>query len=95
MAFYIEVEKEREDEVFAFYKYSYSIAENFVKRGKNSVRGQSRLVEGHLKIDKLNREYYVIEMAEGDTGGYVGRAVMAILREWRKGKLPEKTCWAS
>ena len=54
------------------------------------------MVSGKLRIDKKKYgEVYILEMAEGDSGIRAQRAGWALMKHWRKGEFPEKTCWAS
>jgi hypothetical protein len=48
-----------------------------------------------LKIDKRNGDVHTLELAEGDNGMYAQRASWALIKHWKNGEFPEKTCWAS
>jgi hypothetical protein len=79
MAIYVEIDKLSEDERFAFFSY--------------------RDEEGHLgqiKLDKELGKTILVAAAEGDENGVLyTRASFKLLEHWRKGKLPDSTCWAS
>lgn len=95
MAFYIELNKINENEVHATYTYEFHITVEFVKNKAGKLRGKSKLVKGELQIDKKSGDVKVIKHAEGETGMYVQRATLVLLKHWRQGEFPEKTCWAS
>jgi hypothetical protein len=79
MAVFIEIDKLSEDEHFALFSY----------RAEEGRIGQ-------IKLDKEFGKTTLIEAAAGDEiGNLYTRASYKILEHWRKGKLPDSTCWAS
>jgi hypothetical protein len=51
---------------------------------------------GQIKLDKKLGKTILIEAAACDEhGGLYTRASYKILGHWRKGELPDSTCWAS
>ncbi|TKC85968.1 hypothetical protein FAZ69_21885 [Trinickia terrae] len=51
---------------------------------------------GVFKICKSNGEVKLIEQMPGDEGGHIfNRAAVKVMREWKRGKLPSVTEWAS
>jgi hypothetical protein len=48
-----------------------------------------------LKIDRINGEIRLVELAEGDKRTYAQRATLALIKHWKKGEFPDKTFWAS
>lgn len=96
MAFYIELNKiHSEEENFVYYSYEFRIVTEYVKNKAGKLRGKSKLVTGKLRINKISGEVDVIQSAEGDNGMYSQRAILALIKHWRKGEFPDKTCWAS
>ena len=96
MAFYIEVLKDGpEDENFVYYVYQFSIPDSEYKSASGKTRYTLKVVSGKLKIDKKNGDVHTIEFAESDNGMYAQRASWALIRHWKEGEFPEKTCWAS
>ena len=79
MAFYIKLRKTYEDECVA--KYS------FESDGRNY---------GSLAIDKLEGVVTLIEALQGDDkGAQFIRAGAKLRKEWKEGRFPEETEWAS
>ena len=79
MAFYIKIEKTEEDGDKAIYR--------FIGDGGAS---------GKFSINKETGRFDLIEEMPGDSEQAVyRRASIKILREWREGKLPDITEWAS
>ncbi|MFZ6798962.1 hypothetical protein [Undibacterium sp. Di24W] len=82
MAFYIKLRKTYEDEKLA--KYS------FESDGKNF---------GSLAIDKLNGNLTLLEALHGDDGSAqfirAGAKLRKEWKEWKEGRFPEETEWAS
>lgn len=96
MAFYIEVFKTgHEDENYIYYTYQFSIPGEEYKSASGKTRYKSKEVSGKLKIDKKNGNVHTIELAEGDNGMYAQRASWALMKHWKLGEFPDKTCWAS
>lgn len=96
MAFYIDVFKTgQEDENFAYYAYQFSIQGEEYKSASGKTRYKLKTVKGKLKIDKKNGDVHTIELAECDKGMYAQRASWALIKHWKNGEFPEKTCWAS
>jgi hypothetical protein len=79
MATYIEIDKVSEDDRLAFFSYQ-------------DEKGRV----GQIKLDKKLGKTILVEAAAGDEhGGLYTRASYKILEHWRKGELPDSTCWAS
>jgi len=79
MATYVEIDKLSEDEYFALFSYR-------IEGGR----------VGQIKMDKKLGKTTLVEAAAGDEmGNMYTRASYKILEHWRKGKLPDSTCWAS
>lgn len=79
MAFYIKLRKTCEDESVATY--------SFESDGKNY---------GSLTIDKLNGEVTLIEPLFGDDkNSHFMRAGAKLRKEWKEGRFPDETEWAS
>lgn len=96
MAFYIELNKiHNNDDNFVYYSYEYSIITENAKNKAGKLRGKSKLVSGMLKINKTTGEVNVVENAEGDSGMYSQRATLTLIKHWKKGEYPDRTCWAS
>lgn len=96
MAFYIELNKiNSEEENFVYYSYEFHVIAEVIKNKAGKLRGKSKLVKGKLKINKKSGEVDVVELAEGDNGMYVQRATLTLIKHWRQGEFPDKTCWAS
>lgn len=52
--------------------------------------------KGRLRLDKASGEVTEVAAAPGDGQGHrFQRAAVKVLRHWKEGQLPEKTCWAS
>lgn len=95
MAFYIELKMVSNEEEFFYYVYEYSLVTEYVRNVAGKLRGKPKLVSGKIRINKRTGIIDIIEYAEGDNGMYVQRAIWALMKHWRQGKLPDKTCWAS
>ncbi|HEY2566590.1 MAG TPA: hypothetical protein VGH95_02615 [Candidatus Aquirickettsiella sp.] len=96
MAFCIEVIKTgQEDEHFVYYTYQFTVAGDQYRSASGKLRYKSKIVRGKLKIDKRNGDVHTLELAEGDNGMYAERAGWALMRHWKLGEYPDKTCWAS
>ena len=96
MAFYIELNKVHNDEEdFTCYIYEFYLPTEPTKNAAGKLRGSSKLVNGKIKINKKTGEVDVVKLAEGDNGMYVQRASLALMKHWKKGEFPDKTCWAS
>jgi hypothetical protein len=96
MAFYIELIKTgKEEDNFVDYIYEFSLPYETFTNKAGKIRSRSKLVRGRARISKETGEVEVIELAEGDNGMYVQRATLALIKHWRQGEFPEKTCWAS
>lgn len=96
MAMCIEIIKSNEiDENFVFYSYEYSIAVDPYINKAGKKRYNLKSVIGKLKIDKKKGEVYIIQLADGDSGSHAQRAAYALVKHWKLGEFPEKTCWAS
>ena len=79
MAFYVKLNKIFEDAIVA--KYSYG-------------RGDDAL--GSLAIDKLSGEVTLLEPLKGDEENlFFNRAGAKIRKEWKEGRFPDLTEWAS
>jgi len=51
---------------------------------------------GVLEIDLDSEKVYEIKQAPNDhLGRLFERSAWALMRHWKKGEYPEKTCWAS
>lgn len=96
MAFYIDLYKtDQEDDHFVYYTYQFSIQGDEYKSASGKIRYKLKEVAGKLKIDKKNGDVYTLELAESDNGMYAQRASWALIKHWKDGEFPEKTCWAS
>ena len=96
MGSFVEVIKtDKENKKFVYYSYQFSIPGEAYKSASGKTRYREKVVSGRLKIDKMNGNVDIIELAEGDKGIYAGRASLALIKSWKKGEFPEKTCWAS
>lgn len=79
VAFYIDLEKIKENDTHVQYKF-YTSEVNF----------------GIIEIRKDDGHVSEIEPAiEDNLGRIFERSAWALMRHWRKGEYPEKTCWAS
>lgn len=79
MAFYIDIEKISETVDETIYEFSDTQA------GK-----------GQLRIDKASGNVTEVIPAPGDSQGHrFQRAAVKVLRHWKDGQFPNKTCWAS
>ena len=79
MAFYIDLVKIKESDTHATYKF-YTSADNV----------------GIVEIRKSDGHVSEIETAPDDNlGRLFERSAWALMRHWKKGEYPEKTCWAS
>lgn len=80
MAIYIEIRKVREDGRSADY--------SFALQGHN---------EGLLRLEKSTGKVELLHALSGDSPekGIFERAAHKVRTHWRKGELPERTCWAS
>jgi hypothetical protein len=96
MAFYIELLKtDQEDNLFVYYVYRYSLPGEKYETANGKTRFKLKEVSGKLKIDKNNGDVHTIELAEGDNGMHAQRACWALMKHWKLGEYPDKTCWAS
>lgn len=79
MAVYIEILKIREDPVSVYYRYATTDDRS-----------------GVFSIDRETASLNLLEELPGDESGKLyARAAHKIVQHWKKGALPEKTCWAS
>lgn len=79
MAFYIEIDKISETGDVAIYEFSDT------ETGK-----------GRLRLDKASGDVTEVVAAPGDAQGRrFQRAAVKVVRHWKEGQLPDKTCWAS
>jgi hypothetical protein len=79
MAFYIEIDKISENADEAIYDFSDSEAR-----------------KGRLRLDKASGDVTEVVAAPGDVHGRrFQRAAVKVVRHWKEGQLPDKTCWAS
>lgn len=82
MAIYIKIDKVKENDDFVTYQFDSDIIES------DDI--------GILEINKKNGNCKIIQELSGDTNNYLlNLAYRAILRHWKKGEFPDKTCWAS
>lgn len=79
MVFYIDIVKFKKTELLVQYKF-YTSEENI----------------GIVEIRKSDGNVIEIQPAPNDSlGRLFERTVWALIRPWKKGEYPEKTCWAS
>lgn len=79
MACYIEITKIKETDKYVQYQFS-----------------NSKDNSGVMNIDKQSGDITIVEEAPNDINGLLSeRAARALIRHWRKGDYPDKTCWAS
>jgi hypothetical protein len=79
MAFYVKIEKRSETEELVIYEYW----------SKEDLRGK-------LQLNKSSGEVFPLENIPGDEqGSLFMRAAMKLRREWKDGRIPEVTEWAS
>ncbi|MDO3577425.1 hypothetical protein [Ralstonia pseudosolanacearum] len=79
MAFYIKIEKYEETEFSAKYQFG-------------SADGNC----GEFEINKQSGEVRLLAQVSGDQQGHLfNRAAAKVVREWRQGRLPDMTEWAS
>ena len=79
MAIYVEIVKV--DETDANAEYSFGVSPGTV---------------GRLSLDKANGSVRVVEALPDDADSrYAARARQKLLQHWRKGEIPDRTCWAS
>lgn len=79
MAFYIDLDKVEHTEEYVRYKY-YNRTDNM----------------GIIELNFTTGKFKAIIAAPDDPNGYMfERAAMKIVKHWKQGELPEKTCWAS
>ena len=95
MLFYIELIKTAEDDISADYDYQYTVQGEAYLNKAGKTRHHRKYVVGKVKIFKASGEFEIIELAEGDQGKHIARAVSALRRHWRKGEFPDKTYWIS
>ncbi len=95
MAFSIELYKDIDQQGFVYYVYEFNLPTEPIKNAAGRLRGISKLVRGRVKINKTTGDVDIVELAEGDKGMYIQRAILAIIKHWKNGELPDKTCWAS
>jgi hypothetical protein len=83
VAFYISLEKIEEDDTRA--QYRFYITENITE-----------MTAGVIEIRKSDGHVFEIQPVAVDNFGRIfERAAWALMRHWREGEYPEKTCWAS
>lgn len=95
MAFYIEIRKLNENLNFVTYLYEFRLSTGAVRNAVGKLRGSSKLVNGEIKLSKQSGDVEILKTAEGDKGLHSQRAILAIIKHWKKGEYPDKTCWAS
>lgn len=95
MAFYIELTKTSNEQDYVYYDYEFSFVAEVVRNEKGKLRGKSKLVKGKVRICKKTGGVEILELAEGDNGMHAQRASWALMKHWKKGEFPDKTCWAS
>lgn len=95
MAFCIDILKIDDTVSFAVYRYEFRISTGLYRNPAGKLRGSSKLVGGVIKIMKESGDVEIMELAEGDNGMYSQRAILALVKHWKKGEYPEKICWAS
>jgi hypothetical protein len=79
MAFYIEIDKISKTVDEAAYEFS-----------------DSGTGTGRLRLDKASGNVTEVVPAPGDSRGHrFQRAAVKVIRHWKEGPLPDKTCWAS
>ena len=79
MAFYIKIDKISETVDEAIYEFS-----------------DTETGTGRLRLDKVSGYVTEVVAAPGDSRGHrFQRAAVKVVRHWREGPLPGKTCWAS
>lgn len=79
MAIYIPIRKT--DETESFVEYSFSSNDR---------------TAGMLRIDKESGNVELIDQAEGDDDlRFFSCAAHVVKRNWRAGRYPDSTCWAS
>lgn len=79
MAFYVKIEKRSETAEIATYKYWSK---------EDSV--------GTLQLNKISGEVSPLQSIRGDDQGQIFmRAAMKLRREWKEGRMPDVTEWAS
>jgi hypothetical protein len=79
MAFYIKILKVLEAESSAQFKFE-------------TEGGRQGIFELNKKTSEIS---LIASMPDDEQGHYFSRASIKILREWRTGRLPEMTEWAS
>ncbi|RIJ86893.1 hypothetical protein RSP822_07940 [Ralstonia solanacearum] len=51
---------------------------------------------GEFEINKQSGEVHILAQVSGDQPGHLfNRATVKVIREWRQGRLPDMTEWAS
>ena len=79
MAFFIEINKLEENSEMALYAFCTYLGNT-----------------GKVSINKKTGECFIIEEPESDKESILAiRMGIKLSQHWKKGKLPEKTCWAS
>ncbi|MFM8454104.1 MAG: hypothetical protein ACKOAD_03870 [Gammaproteobacteria bacterium] len=79
MAFYIDLDKLEHTNEYVRYKF-YDMPDNV----------------GIIEFNFLKEEFKEILPAPNDPSHvFFDRAAMKIIKHWRTGEFPEKTCWAS
>lgn len=79
MAFYIGLDKIEHAHEYVKYKYYDSV---------NNV--------GIIEFNFVSDKFREIQAAPNDLNGYMfERAAMKIIKHWKSGEFPDKTCWAS
>lgn len=96
MAFYIRLEKTKEDKHSATYTYHFHVPYETYTSMSGKIRNRLREVHGEMRINKKSGEVQFMALPkEDDKQAYAWRAMLALVKHWKKGELPEKTCWAS
>lgn len=82
MGIYLKIDKVEENNDFVVYEFDSGI--------------MNCDIVGVMKIDKKTGDCTIIKELVGDKDNYLfGLAYRAVLRHWKKGEFPDKTCWAS
>lgn len=79
MAFYIEIDKISKTGDETIYEFS-----------------ETETGKGRLRLDIASGDVTEVVAALGDAQGRrFKRAAVKVVRHWKEGQLPDKTCWAS
>lgn len=82
MAIYLKINKIGEDDHAVRYEFD------------SGINGCKDL--GILEINRKSGDCVIVQEMIGDTNNELaGYAYRAILKHWKKGEFPDKTCWAS